>query len=232
MLRKFTSASALSLFMAVSAGLWAAPARSAPVSFGFTVPLLVDYCPPSYVCGGVGRIWVTLELDDLRIGWGVGQDHLVAGAVLFPTFSHVDPSNVFSGGRLAAPLQDDETCGVVEAATCFSGVYSYDAVTGLATLVLDQFSAEGGGDGGPYGYVQHQVASTGGAGIWWHHCNPNVYPPETWYPCGTVSWSSTPSRLSAEALVGRAVVPIPAAVYLFMSALAGLVGVKRFARKS
>jgi hypothetical protein len=223
MLRKFTSASALSLFMAVSSGLWAVPAVSAPVSFGFAVPLLVDYCPDRYVCGGVGRIWVTLELDDLRTDsmW-VWSDHLVAGIVLFPTFSHVDSDS--AAARLAAPLADD---------TSFSGVYSYDAVTGKATMYLNTYSAEGGG-GASYSAVHYLATSfsseTGGID-WTLRCNEDGTPP-AWSPCGAVRWSSPPSRLSAEALVGPAVVPIPAAVYLFMSALAGLVGVKRFARKS
>jgi hypothetical protein len=219
MLRKFTSASALSLFMAVSAGLWAVPAVSAPVSFGFAVPLLVDDCPDRYVCGGVGRIWVTLELDDLRTdSMLVGSEHLVAGAVLFP-YIQGDVAAIPPTAWPSHALDDD---------TSFSGMYSYDAVTGTATLDLLAYSACWGCSGpSPVDFPWYSVLAhvSGWAPSWMHEVGPGGYD-------GVAIWSSPASRLSAVALVGPAVVPVPAAVYLFMSALAGLVGVKRFARKS
>jgi hypothetical protein len=221
MLRKFTSASALSLFMAVAAGLWAVPAVSAPVSFGFAVPLLVDSCPPYYVCGGVGRIWVTLELDDLRTdSMLVGSEHLVAGAILFPYIQ--EERRLSDAAWPSYALADD---------TSFSGEYSYDAVTGAATLNLLAYGAArpDGAVGGwaPSFWVSVPRGGYGddAAAVWGMHLSPGS---GLW-----VQWRSAPAaQLSAEALVGPAVVPVPAAVYLFMSALAGLVGVKRFARKS
>jgi hypothetical protein len=90
------------------------------------------------------------------------------------------------------------------------GTYDYDADTGFATATLGDYSGEGFGT----------ASVIADERLWRVDDWPATYN------------ADAVGATNAYAVIGPPAVPIPAAAYLFMSALAGIVGIKRFARKS